>query len=863
MAKWNKRAIVTFGNAGFSSTSRAKRHCEAVETLKGYELAKIDQCEKKFWWKNRKQFQKDLENLCMKQQHDRHDKYKKRFHKGKDCDKSESWNLKNWTNKKNTWENRDQRKCKSLKDKGRWKKSQKLLWKQFQKLSDCKCSAPNYKVTNPAGLSVCYQIASLNKASGGFIGSFTIFRSLKYDELKGKPALIAIKYDEDIKVKIGRSNKNDDGFFNLKPLFTFKVKGSGGNTILVSKAFIEGQLPSKKSMNKICIDDISPVKYKVKVKLGKDTKKVFGLKLGSDVKNIPISKFIPSKPYSPYLIEPPPINNPGKKKEQPTTTTQSQDQPTETSQSLIVFAVVVAVGAAFVGYTTYERRRYRNQFNRRQNMQQQNPSLAAVPDFVNPSRWKYGKKNIYFPSMIFKLIRTPSLPPNQVAFKIPRSLNKLDIHSYLTKLYKLDIVDIRTMNYQAKRPSLNKYSKRVSTKSTSAYKKAIVILTEDFNYPPISIDYVHTPEYITASESLRESHRRLADFDTKSLDHLIKYNCEKILYNYSASFRSSDYGVYVGYAGIAYLFFHLYNLTPELKIAGDNVSLLCTTYLASALSALDYSTSKHVGFLDTHVGPLALATGNSNSNIHGNDNNNLKESLKHLKKLITKYHEIALNEDSNELLYGRVGYLYALKLIQNYCKDSKEIMELVNNGVIKEVWDKVFEEGNWHGKRYLGAVHGVAGILAILLEFKDLAEQHLDDLFKTLEWLTRQVSKKNGNYLISVESNRMIPAFLKIHSLYPTNPLAPTLLNSCINASQIVWKYGILKKGLTGLCHNAIGNAYSFLLLYLTTKDELQLQRALAIGLHAGNWEEETRKGSIKVPDRPWSLWEGLAGGVC
>lgn len=460
----------------------------ASKTLTGHELAKINQCEKKFWWKNRKKFQKDFENRCMKQQHDRHDKYKKRFHKNKECDKSEPWNLKSWTNKKNTWENRDQRKCKSLKDKGRWKKSQKLLWEQFQKLSDCKCSAPNYKVTNPAGISICYQIASLNKASGSFIGSFTIFRSVKYDELKGKPALIAAKYDEDIKVKVDGSNKDDYGFFNLKPLFTFKVKGSDGNIILVSKAFIEGNLPSKKSMNKICIDDISPVKYKVKVKVDKDTKKVFGLKLSSDVKNIPLSKFIPSKPYSPYLIEPP-NNNPGKNKEQPTTTitqtqdqsttpSQNQDQPTTISQSpdpnqptptdpapadpaptdpapadpaptdpaltnnpnainnpnqpdptpanqnsnqgvnsispssnppapvtnadstaaaanepvpgssistppigLIVFAVVVAVGAAFVGYTTYERRRYRNQFNRRQNMQQQNPSLAAVPDF--------------------------------------------------------------------------------------------------------------------------------------------------------------------------------------------------------------------------------------------------------------------------------------------------------------------------------------------------------------------------------------------------------------------------------------------------------------------------------------------------
>ncbi|CAJ0748452.1 11599_t:CDS:2 [Entrophospora sp. SA101] len=94
----------------------------------------------------------------------------------------------------------------------------------------------------------------------------------------------------------------------------------------------------------------------------------------------------------------------------------------------------------------------------------------------------------------------------------------------------------------------------------------------------------------------------IKDFDTKSLDHLIKYNCEKILYNYSASFRSSDYGVYVGYAGIAYLFFHLYNLTPELKIAGDNVSLLCTTYLAGALSALDYSTSKQVKIIKVDDG---------------------------------------------------------------------------------------------------------------------------------------------------------------------------------------------------------------------------------------------------------------------
>ena len=71
-----------------------------------------------------------------------------------------------------------------------------------------------------------------------------------------------------------------------------------------------------------------------------------------------------------------------------------------------------------------------------------------------------------------------------------------------------------------------------------------------------------------------------------------------------------------------------------------------------------------------------------------------------------------------------------------------------------------------------------------------------------------------------------------------------------------------MKKGLTGLCHNALGNAYSFILLYLATKDEKQLQRALAFGLYASQWEKETKKRHVEVPDRPWSLWEGLAGGV-
>jgi hypothetical protein len=108
----------------------------------------------------------------------------------------------------------------------------------------------------------------------------------------------------------------------------------------------------------------------------------------------------------------------------------------------------------------------------------------------------------------------------------------------------------------------------------------------------------------------------------------------------------------------------------------------------------------------------------------------------------------------------------------------------------------------------------------------------------------------------------IVPAFLKIYELYPERATSSILLSAAIKSSDLIWERGILKKGLTGLCHNALGNAYSFLLLHLVTKDEKQLQRALAFGFYASQWEKETKKRHVKVPDRPWSLWEGLAGGV-
>ena len=104
-------------------------------------------------------------------------------------------------------------------------------------------------------------------------------------------------------------------------------------------------------------------------------------------------------------------------------------------------------------------------------------------------------------------MRTPSLPPNKVAFRIPTNINKLDIRDYLTHIYKLNVVDVRTMVYAAELQT-NPERYRPS------YKKAIVTLSDDFNYPPKPSELKYSD-----AELLRENrkfqYRKLAGWKSR------------------------------------------------------------------------------------------------------------------------------------------------------------------------------------------------------------------------------------------------------------------------------------------------------------------------------------------------------------
>jgi large subunit ribosomal protein L23 len=91
-------------------------------------------------------------------------------------------------------------------------------------------------------------------------------------------------------------------------------------------------------------------------------------------------------------------------------------------------------------------------------------------------------QKIYLPNIIFRLVRNHTPPgqpynPYEATFRIPQSVNKPDIRSYLSAVYGVKTTYIRTDNY------ISPVGRDGSTKSFRTYKRAVVGLVDPFYYP--------------------------------------------------------------------------------------------------------------------------------------------------------------------------------------------------------------------------------------------------------------------------------------------------------------------------------------------------------------------------------------------
>ncbi|XP_015710381.1 lanC-like protein 2 isoform X3 [Coturnix japonica] len=366
-----------------------------------------------------------------------------------------------------------------------------------------------------------------------------------------------------------------------------------------------------------------------------------------------------------------------------------------------------------------------------------------------------------------------------------------------------------------------------------------------------------------------------------------------------------DCSAYTGWTGIALLYLQLYRVTKKQSHLQRSLD-----YVKRILRNLN---GRRVTFLCGDAGPLAVGAVVYHMLKNENESKECVSRLLQLQRTVRSMDA----EFPDELLYGRAGYLYALLYL-----NTEIASDTVPQSIIKEVIDAIIESGKnfskeerktercpllyqWHGKQYVGAAHGVAGIYYMLMQpIANVDQETLTELVKPSIDYVRHKKFRSGNYpsSLSNETDRLVHwchgAPGVIHMLmqaYKTFK-EDKYLKDAMECSDVIWQRGLLRKGY-GICHGTAGNGYSFLSLYNLTQDKRYLYRACKAFILMGDfshpdicWENNTAScrqsrrllesmnntfmiqfaewcleygaHGCRIPDRPYSLFEGMAGAI-
>ncbi|XP_038604958.1 glutathione S-transferase LANCL1 [Tachyglossus aculeatus] len=323
-----------------------------------------------------------------------------------------------------------------------------------------------------------------------------------------------------------------------------------------------------------------------------------------------------------------------------------------------------------------------------------------------------------------------------------------------------------------------------------------------------------------------------------------------------------DCTAYTGWAGIAALYLHLYNVYGDaghLHTAHD--------YIKKSLSCL---TKRSITFLCGDAGPLAVAAVVFHKLQNEKQAEDCISRLLQLNKLDPRA--------ADELLYGQVGYIYALLFVNRSFGQER-----VPQSHIQQVCDMVLESGEnlakkrnftaktplmyeWYQEYYIGAAHGLAGIYYYLMQpCLRVSQAKLHNVVKPSVDFVCRLKFPSGNYPPCVGDTRdqlvhwchgapgvvyMLAQAYKVFN-------EPQYLSNALQCAEVIWKFGLLKKGY-GLCHGTAGNAYAFLALYNLTQDVKFLYRACKFA----EWCLDYGEHGCRTPDTPFSLFEGMAGTI-
>ncbi|KAI9732840.1 MAG: hypothetical protein M1834_003778 [Cirrosporium novae-zelandiae] len=316
-----------------------------------------------------------------------------------------------------------------------------------------------------------------------------------------------------------------------------------------------------------------------------------------------------------------------------------------------------------------------------------------------------------------------------------------------------------------------------------------------------------------------------------------------------------DYsGLFYGPTSIAYLLFRLSLSHPELKASDRTIEDWAELYLGDrglpGEKEIWPVDSTHCGIANERLSSLAV-----------------RAALKHDKACainLLEYTDIVLSGEkagSNELLFGKAGYLYLLKMVKRFVEDPK-IQDAINKKIL-DTGNRILEFGPpwiWHGKQYLGAVHGEIGIITQMLQaqpaFAPKVQAHLKKLLdlqmESGNWPSSlgESAKKDVLVQFCHGAPGFVASLLAIRQYVPE--LSAEISEAIEKGRDTVWMRGLLTKEPC-LCHGATGNALCM--------DEERREEMLRFGME-DVVREGLAKGTFVASSKPWGLYTGLAGRV-
>ncbi len=334
----------------------------------------------------------------------------------------------------------------------------------------------------------------------------------------------------------------------------------------------------------------------------------------------------------------------------------------------------------------------------------------------------------------------------------------------------------------------------------------------------------------------------------RSPDKQLIVSLERLVRDFPPKSLQPGGGLYYGPTSVAFLFFVLAKHYKDLEVCDRTLAAWSNAYLEVVSGRFEEFRGPRpdrCGTIEDMMSLLALtAASGKNATV-----------ARRLCEYITT---VRMPNASNEWLYGRAGYLYLLRLVRSSFASDPKTLEMIDDTA-----DYVIEAilasprpWTWHGKVYVGAVHGIIGIITQIVltnpSYGPRVEHHLDSLL--------QNQHESGNWPSTLPdgSDRLVQfchgapgvvsSLLSIEHYFPN--LKDRIDDAIAAGRAVIKEKGMLTKEPC-LCHGTLGNAlalestdFDHLLAY-TTPGVIRLL------------EEQ---GVMEPSNNPESLWCGEAG---